>query len=142
MRWLPVAVLCVGWAWVGMTNAPRVSDPVAGTLGVAVAASIGLAFWCGRRSGRASAFAAAVAHAEARAAAAARSESAATSNAAVTLNFGDGLRHQAAAHLGGLDAAPWIGEPVALIEQDTEQMSAEELMGAYATQEVDGVEQV
>lgn len=142
MRWLPVAVLCVGWAWVGMTNAPRVSDPVAGTLGVAVAASCALAFWCGRRSGRAAAFAAATARAEARATAVARSQSAAAAQAAVTVNVGQGLRHQASTHLGGLDAAPWIGEPVALIEQDTEQMSADELMGAYATQEVEGGEQV
>ncbi len=129
MRWLPVAVLCVGWAWVGMTNAPRVPDPVAGALGVAVAASCALAFWCGRRSGRAHAYASATAHAEARAAAAARAQSSAAANAAVVVNVGEGLRAQAGRHLGGLDAAPWIGEPVALLEQDSAEMAAEDVYG-------------
>ncbi|HEY0186219.1 MAG TPA: hypothetical protein VGC67_01895 [Cellulomonas sp.] len=113
-----------------MSNAPRVSDPVAGTLGVAIAASVLLAWWCGRRSGRAHAYASAVAHAEARAAAAARAESAATAQAAVVVNVGDGLRAQAGRHLGGLDDAPWIGEPVPLIEQEASEMAAEDVYGA------------
>lgn len=134
MRWLPVAVIVAGWAWAGFTNAPRMSDPQAGAFGIAIGVSCLMCWWIGRRSGRAAAYAVATAHAEARAAAVARSQSASTAQAAVVVNVGEGARAVASRDLGGLDAAPWIGEPIAAIEQDTYQMSAEESIGTYDSQ--------
>jgi len=127
MRWLAVAVLIGGWAWAGWRNAPPVVHADSGVFVVAVVASLAAAYWFGRRGGRASAVAVATARAEARAAAAAQSVAHATNQ--VVLNVAvPGAREVASASLGGLDAAPWIGPPRALLEQEVGEMYAEELL--------------
>lgn len=128
MRWIVVAVVAGGWVYAGFTNLPRVPQPYAATAGLAIAATCAVCWWAGRRSGRGSAFAAAYAAAEARAAAAARAESSAVATNAVFVQVGDGGRHRAAAGLDGLDTAPWIAGPRPLLEQDTAQMLAEDVL--------------
>lgn len=137
MRWLVVAVVAGSWAIAGWQNMPRLADAQSAAAGLAVAATCAVCWWVGRRSGRAAAVAVAVAAAEARAAALAASRSDATAQAAVVVNVGEGAREVAAVDMGGLDSAPWMGEPVALIEQDTLAMASEEF-GVEV--EVDGVE--
>lgn len=128
MRWLPVAVLAFGFVVSGWRNLPPMPDAVAGADGVAIACAVLLAWWVGRRSGRAAAFAAAYARAEARATAVAASEARAAAQAAVVVNVGQGARHVAAERLGGLDAVEWRGQPRELVvEQDVAESLADEL---------------
>lgn len=133
MRWLVLAVVAGGWVYAGFTNMPRAAQPYPATMGLAVAVTCLCCWLVGRGSGKASAFASAQARAEAWAAA--QSTSTATATNAVFVQVGDGARMRSATQLGGLDTAPWIGEPLGLLEQDTAEQSAEDVMGQYASQQ-------
>jgi len=133
VRWLVVVVIAGGWMVAGWQNMPRAVEPYPAAAGLAIGLTCIVCWWAGRRSGRAGAFASAYASAEARANAAAMASSVATN--AVFVQVGDGARHRAAASLGGLDNAEWIGAPHAMLEQDTAEQYAEELFGAQEAQE-------
>lgn len=109
MRWVVVAVLSCTWAWAGMTTS-TVGQPVRGALGVAVAVSVLLAWWAGRRSGRAVGIAVASARAEARAA----SASVSSSTSQVVVNVGEAVARRK--EFASLDDVPWVGGPAPLIE--------------------------
>lgn len=133
MRWLVLAVVAGGWVYAGWTNLPRAEQPYPATMGLAVAVTCLCCWLVGRGSGKASAFASAQARAEAWAAA--QSTSTATATNAVFVQVGDGARMRSAAQLGGLDTAPWIGEPLGLLEQDIAEQSAEDVLGEYVSRE-------
>lgn len=135
MTWLVLAVLVSSWAATGWANRPAVVDRAPGVFLVAVLASIAVAWWSGRRGGRASAWASAHAHAEASAIAASRAAAAAQSN--VVVNVTGGAAATARREQGGLDAAPWMGPPRPLLEQDTAQMLAEDLLADGQVDDLD-----
>lgn len=124
MRFLAVAVIVSGWAYVGWRNLPRMPTPQAHVAALAIIACCVGCWWIGRRTGRSAAVAVATARAEARANAMATAGAVASNS--LVLNLAVGARAQGARDFGGLEHAEWIGQPVALLEQDTAQMSAEE----------------
>ena len=122
-----MAVIVGGWAAAGWQNRPPIADASAPVFVLAIVASCVACFLCGRSTGKASAFAAAYARAEARAAAV--SQASAHAQQAVVVNVDTGARQVGARELVGLDGAEWIGPPRPLLEQDTAQMVAEDLLG-------------
>jgi hypothetical protein len=129
-----VAVVVGGWAFAGWQNRPALVNSQPTVFALAIIASCLACWWFGRRSGRAVAVAVATARAEARATATATAGARASNQ--VVVNVQAGGRAQALRDFGGLERAPWIGQPVALLEQDTAQMSAEETYSG----ELDGEE--
>ena len=128
VAWLVLVVIVGGWAWAGWANAPAPVHANPGVFVLAIIAGCLVCWWVGRRQGRAAAYAVATAHAEARAAAAARASSASTAQAAVVVNVGTGARATAARELGGLDRADWMGEPRPLLEQDSSEVAAADVL--------------
>lgn len=124
-------LIALAWVVVGWRNMPRLEDPQALAAGIAVGVTCLLAYFMGRRSSSATAIAQAVASAEARA----RARASATSTSQAVGNVfvvgaGGAVAPSPAGdrmeYLGGLDAAPWIGAPKPLMEQDVMESIGED----------------
>lgn len=122
-------VLGFGWAMAGWRNMPRLEQPQASAAGLAIACSVGLAYWAGTRRKRDAAVAVAVAQAEAHATAVAAASLAASQHVHVVVDNSQGARAQGSRQFG-IEDAPWIvsHETRAEIESEALDVALEDVL--------------